>query len=702
MFNQIKKKFRYGKHTVLIETGVLARQATTSVVVSIDDTTVLVTVVEQKTEKKQRDFFPLTVNYQERSYAAGKIPGSFFRREGRPGENEMLISRLIDRPIRPLFPIWYSNEIQIIATVLSVNPDINPDIVSIIGASTALSLSNIPFNGPIGASRIGLINNELVLNPDVEELKKSKLDLIVSGTSKAILMVESKSDILKEDQVINAIIFGHEKQQIVIDNINDLVKKIRNEKSFLDEEKDNEIELYNNISSFARKHIRNSLSISEKENRKKEIERVKEKTVKFLLSVNLDSDNDEIDYIFSKLEKEEIRRRILDGKSRTDGRKQDEIRKISSKIGILPRTHGSSLFTRGDTQALVTVTLGTDKDAQIVDGVMGEHNESFLFHYNFPPYSVGEIGNIGFPKRREIGHGKLAKKSFLSVIPNQSEFPYTIRVVSEITESNGSSSMASICGASLALMDAGVPIKSSIAGIAMGLIKEKNNFVILTDISGEEDHIGDMDFKVAGNQEGISALQMDIKIQGITKEIITSALNKAKIARLNILEKMRNVIDSPKGEISKFAPRIHTISINPNKIGEIIGKGGSVIKSLTEETGATIEIKDNGLVRVASSDKSKLICAIRRIKEIVEDIKIGKVYKGKIVRVSEFGVFVIFHGNKEGLVHKSQILDKEFKKFKFFIGKNVSVKVTGLDKNGKARLNFKTIKNFKSITMKLR
>lgn len=690
MLNPIVRKFQYGQHTVTIETGMMARQATAAVMVNMDDTAVFVTVVGQKKVKEGQDFFPLTVNYQERSYAAGRIPGSFFRREGRPGEGETLIARLIDRPLRPLFPEGFVNEIQIIATVVSINPQVNPDIVAMIGASAALSISGIPFNGPIGAARVGYIDDQYVLNPTVDELKSSRLDLVVAGTSSAVLMVESEADLLTEEQMLGAVVFGHEQQQIVIENINALAAETGKEKWDWQPEAINE-ELHRRIAELAEQRLGDAYRITEKLERYTNVDAIKEDVANTLLAENESIDVAEINDILSGLEKKVVRTRVLKGEPRIDGREKDMVRALDVRTGVLPRTHGSALFTRGETQALVTATLGTERDAQVIDELMGEYTDRFLFHYNFPPYSVGETGMVGSPKRREIGHGRLAKRGVLAVMPNQSEFPYTVRVVSEITESNGSSSMASVCGASLALMDAGVPIKAAVAGIAMGLVKENDDYVVLSDILGDEDHLGDMDFKVAGSREGISALQMDIKIEGITREIMQVALNQAKGARLHILTVMEEAINRPREEISEFAPRIHTIHINPDKIKDVIGKGGSVIRALTEETGTTIEIDDDGTVKIAATDSSKAEAAIRRIEDITAEVEVGRVYQGKVTRIVDFGAFVAIGGGKEGLVHISQIAEKRVEKVTDYLqlGQEVPVKVLEIDRQGRIRLSIK-------------
>ncbi|CAL4043366.1 polyribonucleotide nucleotidyltransferase [Buchnera aphidicola] len=690
MLNPIVRKFQYGRHTVTLETGIMARQATSAVMVSMDDTAVFVTIVGEKISKLGQRFFPLTVNYQERTYAAGRIPGGFFRREGRPSENEILIARLIDRPIRPLFPKTFLNEIQIIATVVSVNPQVNPDIVSIIGASAALSLSGIPFSGPIGAARVGYINNKYILNPTVEELKSSHLDLIVSGTETAVLMVEAEANVLSEDKILNAILFAHKNQKVVIDNI----------RSFSDEYGKSEwninlLPISNHLNFYIlelyKEEISSAYKIIAKKERFEKLKLIKSSIMERLINENITSDESEIEYILYDIERNIVRNRILNGELRIDGRENDMIRALDVRTGILPRTHGSALFTRGETQVLVSTTLGTSRDAQSLDDLLGDRTDNFIFHYNFPPYSVGEIGIVGSPKRREIGHGRLAKRSMLAVMPKVEDFPYTIRIVSEVTESNGSSSMASVCGASLALMDAGVPISAAIAGIAMGLVKEGDKYVILSDILGDEDYLGDMDFKVAGTKEGITALQMDIKIEGITSNIMKLALNQAKSARLHILQVMEKALRIPRTDISEFAPRIHKIKINPEKIKDVIGKGGSVIRMLTEETGTTIEIEDDGTVKISAIVKEKAMNAIRRIEEITAEIEVGKIYIGKVTRIVDFGAFISIGIGKEGLVHISQISNKRVEKVTNYlkIDQIVSVKVLEIDRQGRLRLSIK-------------
>ncbi|WP_159714817.1 polyribonucleotide nucleotidyltransferase [Blochmannia endosymbiont of Camponotus nipponensis] len=695
MLNPIIHKFKYGEYTVVLDVGTIARQANAAVMVSMGDTTVLVTVVSSNQVRLEQDFFPLVVNYQERTYAAGKFPGGFFRREGRPSENEILTSRLIDRPIRPLFPKGFVNDVQVVATVISVNPQVHPDIVAIIGVSAALSLSDIPFFGPIGAARVGYIKNKYVLNPTTTELSNSKLDLIISGTESNVLMVESESCVLSEKELLDAIVFGHEQQQTVIHNINKLVKEVGKPKSFWKETEVN-VSLKAYLSELYDSRLQDIYCFFDKKERYAQVDSIKQDIVKTALNNynNAIVDEKEIIYILNCLESQSIRYRILNDKLRVDGRSKDAIRSIDIRTGILPRTHGSALFTRGDTQALVTVTLGTERDAQNVDGLTGTRVDRFLLHYNFPSYCVGEIGIIGAPKRREIGHGRLAKRGMLAVMPNANEFPYTIRVVSEITESNGSSSMASICGTSLALMDAGVPIKEAVAGVAMGLIKEGSDFVVLSDIVSDEDRIGDMDFKVSGSRQGITALQMDIKTDGITYDIIDIALKKAKHARFQILDIMERIIEFPRNEISKFAPRIYSIKVNPNKIKDVIGKGGSVIRSLTEETNTIIDIEDDGTIKIVALDYDKAKHAMRRINDITANVEIGAIYTGKVTHIVEFGAFVTILSGKEGLVHISQISDRRVNKVTDYLqlGQEVLVKVLEIDRQGRIRLSMKGIK----------
>ncbi|MBD1573695.1 polyribonucleotide nucleotidyltransferase [Vibrio sp. S17_S38] len=686
----IVKKFQYGNHTVTLETGVMARQATAAVMASMDDTSVFVSVVAKKDAVEGQDFFPLTVNYQERTYAAGKIPGGFFKREGRPSEGETLTARLIDRPIRPLFPSAFKNEVQVIATVVSVNPDIQPDMITMIATSAALAISGVPFNGPIGAARVGHINGELVLNPSQTELESSKLDLVVAGTAGAVLMVESEADNLTEEEMLAAVVYGHDQQQTVITAINEFAAEVATPSWNWVAPAEN-TELKAKIAELAETQVVEAYQITEKMARYDRIHAIGAEVKEKLLAENADLNPKEIHAIFHDLEKNVVRSRIIAGQPRIDGREKDMVRALDVRTGVLPRTHGSSLFTRGETQALVTATLGTQRDAQIIDSLLGEKKDHFLLHYNFPPYCVGETGFVGSPKRREIGHGKLAKRGIAAVMPSVEEFPYTVRVVSEITESNGSSSMASVCGTSLALMDAGVPIKASVAGIAMGLVKEGDDFVVLSDILGDEDHLGDMDFKVAGTNQGITALQMDIKIEGITKEIMQIALNQAQGARKHILSVMDEAISGAREEISEFAPRIYTMKISSEKIKDVIGKGGAVIRALTEETGTTIEIGDDGTIKIAATEGKAAKEAIRRIEEITAEVEVGRIYSGVVARLADFGAFVTILPGKDGLVHISQIADKRIEKVADYLteGQEVQVKVLEIDRQGRVRLSMK-------------
>ncbi|MDX1592753.1 MAG: polyribonucleotide nucleotidyltransferase [Gammaproteobacteria bacterium] len=689
----VTKSFRYGNHNVTIETGEIARQATGAVMVRMDDTAVLVTAVGRKEADPNRDFFPLTVNYQERTYAGGKIPGGFFKREGRPSEKETLTSRLIDRPIRPLFPKGFRNEIQVIATVMSVDPNMDPDIPSLLGASAALALSGLPFNGPIGAARVGYVDGEYVLNPGYDELAESQLDLVVAGTEKAVLMVESEAKELPEEVMLGAVMFGHEQMQTAIGVINELVAEAGKPKWEV-QTKAVDPELEARVREVCESALGEAYTIADKQERYTRIDAIRADAVAALAG------DDDAPYsagdvmgVFGSIEKALVRGRIIAGEKRIDGRDLDAVRPISVKVGVLHRTHGSALFTRGETQALVVATLGTARDAQIIDALEGERREPFMLHYNFPPYCVGETGFIGSPKRREIGHGRLAKRGVQASMPNMEEFPYTIRVVSEITESNGSSSMASACGTSLALMDAGVPVKAPVAGIAMGLIKEGDKFAVLSDILGDEDHLGDMDFKVVGSESGVTALQMDIKIDGITREIMESALDQAKAGRLHILGEMGKVISAPREDISEFAPRILTIKIDPDKIRDVIGKGGATIRAITEETGTTIDITDDGTVKIASVDKEASDAARKRIEEITADVEVGKIYNGKVVKLMDFGAFVSILPGRDGLVHISQICEERVQNVsdKLSEGDMVRVKVLEVDRQGRIRLSMKAV-----------
>ncbi|MCG9721954.1 polyribonucleotide nucleotidyltransferase [Shewanella sp. Isolate7] len=688
--NPIVKSFEYGQHTVSLETGVIARQADAAVLASMGDTTVLVTVVGKKAEEPGRDFFPLTVNYQEKTYAAGKIPGGFFKREGRPSEGETLTARLIDRPIRPLFPNGFKNEVQVIITVVSVDPEISPEVISMIGTSAALSISGIPFNGPLGSARVGYVDGEYVLNPTVSQLADSQLELSVAGTENAVLMVESEADALPEEVMLGAVVYGHEQQQVVIQAIKELKAEVNKPEWDWTAPVQNE-ELVAKLKELAEAGLTEAYQIQVKQDRYAQVGVVKTAAIEALLAENPDADVREIEGLLGSLEKKVVRSRIIAGNPRIDGREPDMIRALNVMAGVLPRTHGSALFTRGETQALVTCTLGTERDAQKIDSIMGEQTSRFMLHYNFPPYSVGETGMVGSPKRREIGHGKLAWRGINAVMPSAEEFPYSIRVVSEITESNGSSSMASVCGTSLALMDAGVPIKTSVAGIAMGLVKEGDDFVVLSDILGDEDHLGDMDFKVAGTRDGVTALQMDIKIEGITKEIMQIALQQAYGARVHILNVMDQAISGHRADISDHAPRITTLKINPEKIRDVIGKGGATIRALTEETGTTIELEDDGTVKIASANGEATKEAIRRIQEITAEVEVGSVYNGKVVRIVDFGAFVTILPGKDGLVHISQIAEERVANVSDYleVGQEVKVKVMEVDRQGRVRLSMK-------------
>jgi len=684
----IRKQFQYGNRTITLETGEIARQADGAVIIDVDGTTLLVTVVGKK-EANGGDFFPLTVNYQEKAYAAGKIPGGFFKREGRPSEQETLTSRLIDRPIRPLFPEGYTNEVQIVATVVSLNPDVDPEIPALLGASAALAVSGLPFNGPIGAACVGYQDGQYLLNPSPVELKNSQLTLVVAGTAQAVLMVESEAAGLSEEIMLGAVLFGHGQMQIAINAINEFANAAgAGAVQWVAPEAN--AELVQLVTEAVEADIKAAYQVAEKLVRQEQLKGVRNAVVE-KLTQDGSYDGNAIRTIIEHLEAKIVRNAILDESRRIDGRALDSIRPISVRTGVLPRTHGSALFTRGETQALVVATLGTQRDAQIIDALAGEYKEPFMLHYNFPPYSVGETGQVGSPKRREIGHGRLAKRGVAAVLPNMDEFPYTLRIVSEITESNGSSSMASVCGSSLALMDAGVPIKAPVAGIAMGLIKEGERFAVLSDIMGDEDHLGDMDFKVAGSEAGITALQMDIKIDGITAEIMKTALEQAKQGRLHILGEMNKALSSTREEMSDFAPRIISFKIDPSKIREVIGKGGATIRGITEQTGASIDLTDDGVVKIASVDKAAGEEARRLIEEITEEVEVGKIYEGRVVRLMDFGAFVTILPGKDGLVHISQISGEHVDKVSDRLneGDIVKVKVLEIDRQGRVRLSMK-------------
>jgi len=691
---KVSRTFKYGAHEVTLETGVMARQADGAVVVSMADTVVLVTAVGEKRDVEGRDFFPLTVNYQEKTYAAGRIPGGFFKREGRPTEKETLTSRLIDRPIRPLFPSGFQREVQVIATVLSMNPEVDPDIPAMLGASAALALSGLPFLGPIGAARVGYRNGEYLLNPTFSQLAQSDLDLVVAGTDKAVLMVESAAKMLPEDVMLGAVVFGHEQMQVAMQAIKSLAEEAGKPPIEWAAPARDEA-LARAVEQAVADRLADAYAIVEKQTRRDRIAELKQECLAKLADPESSPTYTpaQVEAEFQRLEKQIVRGRILRGEPRIDGRDVRTVRPISIEVGILPRTHGSALFTRGETQALVVTTLGTGRDAQIVDALEGERREPFMLHYNFPPYSVGETGFIGSPKRREIGHGRLARRGVEAVMPNMDTFPYVIRVVSEITESNGSSSMATVCGTSLSLMDAGVPIKDAVAGVAMGLIKEGDQYVVLTDILGDEDHLGDMDFKVAGTRDGVTALQMDIKIEGITQEIMAKALEQAREGRLHILEEMNKVLSKPREQMSDWAPSIITIKIDPEKIRDVIGKGGAVIRAITEETGATIDIENDGTVKIASVDAASGRAARERIELITAEVEVGKVYEGKVVRLMDFGAFVAILPGKDGLVHISQISNERVERVsdKLHEGDIVKVKVLEVDRQGRIRLSMRDV-----------
>ena len=688
----IKKSFTYGSHTVIMETGEVARQAHGAVLINMDDTVVLVSVVGNKSVKPGQDFFPLTVDYIEKTYAAGKIPGGFFKREGRPSEKETLTSRLIDRPLRPLFPEGFYNEVQVVAMVMSLNPEIDPDIPAMIGASAAMAVSGIPFDGPLGAARVGYVNGQYVLNPTLSQLKTSQLDLVVAGTQSAVLMVESEADILAEEVMLGAVVYGHEQMQAVITAINELVEEAGKPEWDWAPAPKNE-ELVAKLNALVEADLQQAFSITSKQLRTQRIREISDKAIEVLTAGEGAPDAATISNLFFDIESRIVRGRILAGEPRIDGRDTRTVRPIAIRSSVLPRTHGSALFTRGETQALVVATLGTGRDEQIIDSLAGEYRERFMLHYNFPPYATGECGRVGTPKRREIGHGRLAKRAMIAVLPKPEDFSYTMRVVSEITESNGSSSMASVCGSSLALMDAGVPLKSHVAGIAMGLIKDGNRFAVLTDILGDEDHLGDMDFKVAGTDTGVTALQMDIKIQGITKEIMQVALAQAKEARMHILGKMQEAMGEAKTEVSNFAPKLYTMKINPEKIRDVIGKGGAVIRALTEETGCQINIEEDGTITIAATEAAKADEAKRRIEQITAEVEIGKVYEGPVTKILDFGALINLLPGKDGLLHISQIAHERVEKVSDYLaeGQIVKVKVMETDEKGRIKLSMKAL-----------
>jgi len=690
----IKKEFQFGEHKVTLETGEIARQADGAIMIDMGGTVVQCTVVGAKYAMEGRDFFPMTVDYQEKTYAAGKIPGGFFRREGRPAEKEILTCRLIDRPVRPLFPKGFTNEVQIICTVMSLNPEVDPEIPALIGTSAALSISGLPFQGPIGAARVGYKDGNYLLNQPSAGLGEiSDLSLVVAGTDQAVLMVESEANGLSEEVMLGAVLFGHEQMQVAIQAIRELAAEVGKPIMEFNAPQEN-VALSEAVEAVAGEAISHAYTIADKMERYNRIDALSAEAVDNLCAgADAQWSGDEVKGAIGKLKKKIVRSRILAGEPRIDGRDTKTVRSITVRTGVLPRTHGSALFTRGETQALVVTTLGTERDSQIIDALEGSYREPFMLHYNFPPFCVGETGRVGSPKRREIGHGRLAKRGVLACMPEMEEFPYSIRVVSEITESNGSSSMASVCGTSLSLMDAGVPIKTPVAGVAMGLIKEGDDFAVLTDILGDEDHLGDMDFKVAGTAGGINALQMDIKIQGITREIMEIALEQAKSGRLHILEEMNKAISAPREEMSEHAPRIITFKIDPDKIRDVIGKGGTTIRSITEETGATVDVTDDGIIKIFSVDKAAGEDAKKRIELITADVEVGAIYEGKVARLMDFGAFVTILPGRDGLVHISQICEERVEKVsdKLSEGDIIKVKVLEVDKQGRVRLSMKAV-----------
>lgn len=693
MFNKVKKSIQFGAHELTLETGEIARQADGAVMVTYGDTAVLVTVVGKTEVKAGQDFFPLTVDYQERTYAAGKIPGGFFKREGRPSEKETLTSRLIDRPLRPLFPEAFYNEVQVVATVMSSDSEIDPDIPAIIGASAAMAISGIPFYGPLGAARVGYIDGEYIINPSATQMKETELDLVVAATASAVMMVESEAKELPEDVMLGAVVFGHEQMQAVINLINEMAAEVGKEAWDWTPPAPNTV-VIEKVTALANADINAAYQIKSKGARSTKLDEIKSRVISELITEETSTQEaNEIKSAFFDLEAKVVRSQILNGEPRIDGRDTRTVRPITIRTGVLPRTHGSALFTRGETQALVVATLGTGRDEQTIDALEGAYNDRFMLHYNMPPYATGETGRVGTPKRREIGHGRLAKRALIAALPSQDDFGYTIRIVSEITESNGSSSMASVCGGCLALMDAGVPVKSHVAGIAMGLIKEGNRVAVLTDILGDEDHLGDMDFKVAGTEDGITALQMDIKITGITAEIMQVALSQAKEGRMHILGIMKSSMDTSRTELSVFAPRIITMKINPEKIRDVIGKGGAVIRALTEETGATIDIEDDGTIKIGCVSAEAGEEAKKRIEAITAEVEIGQVYEGPVIKLLDFGAIVSLLPGKDGLLHISQIAHERVNAVGDFLkeGQIVKVKVVEADEKGRVRLSMKAL-----------
>ena len=694
--NPIYKEFQYGDQTVVMETNKVAKQATGSVTVTIGDTVVLTTVVGAKSARPGQDFFPLTVNYQEKTYAAGKIPGGFFRREGRPSEKETLTCRLIDRPIRPLFPKGFMNEVQVVCTVLSTDKDQDPDIAAMIGTSAALAISGIPFKGPLGAARVGYVDGNYILNPGYETLKGSMLNMMVAGTESAVLMVESEANEMTEDEMLGGVLFGHQEMQAIINAVAELAQ-IAGKEAWDWQAPEKDESLQDAVSSAIKADLGEAYRISDKMERQVAVSALRKKAVEQLATDESAFGADDVSDTFGRVEKDLVRQRVLNGEPRIDGRDLRTVRPIEVEVGVLPKAHGSALFTRGETQALVVATLGTLRDAALIDALEGSYKDTFMLHYNFPPYSVGEAGFMSGPKRREIGHGKLARRGVSAALPNSEDFPYTIRVVSEITESNGSSSMASVCGTSLALMDAGVPVTAPIAGVAMGLVKEGNRYAVLTDILGDEDHLGDMDFKVAGTDKGITALQMDIKIEGITEEIMEAALGQANEARIHILGEMNKVLSESRDELSDNAPAMVTLNVHPDKIRDIIGKGGATIRSIVEETGAEVDINDDGSVRIYAEDGSAKDAAVKRIQEITAEAEVGRIYKGPVARIVDFGAFVNILPGKDGLLHISQIAEERVENVSDYLkeGQEIEVVVLDVDQRGRIKLSIKELENYR-------
>ncbi len=696
MFNIAKEEFQFGQHKVVLETGEIARQASGAVVVNVEDTIVLATVVASKSAKPGQDFFPLTIDYIEKTYAAGKIPGGFFKREGRPSEKETLTSRLIDRPLRPLFPDGFYNEVQVVCMVISLNPEIDPDIPAMIGASAAMAISGVPFNGPIGAARVGYIDGQYVLNPTLSQLKSSQMDLVVAGTESAVLMVESEAQQLSEEVMLGGVVYGHEQMRVAIDAINRLVEKAGKPEWDWKPAEKNEA-LIARIKAAAEAPIKEAYGLRNKQERSQKLKTIYAEVEAAISAEETAAgralDSNLLGETLFGIESNVVRSQILNGEPRIDGRDTRTVRPIEIRTGVLPRAHGTALFTRGETQALVVATLGTNRDEQIIDALSGEYRDRFMLHYNMPPYATGETGRVGTPKRREIGHGRLAKRALAAVLPTSEEFAYSIRIVSEITESNGSSSMASVCGGCLAMMDAGVPLKAHVAGIAMGLIKDGGRFAVLTDILGDEDHLGDMDFKVAGSETGVTALQMDIKIQGITKEIMQVALAQAKEARMHILGKMKGALDHAREELSEFAPRLYTMKINPERIRDVIGKGGATIRAITEETGTQIDISEDGSITVAATTGDAARAAIKKIEELTAEVEVGKTYDGTVLRLLEFGAIVSILPGKDGLLHISQIANERVNQVSDYLkeGQSIRVKVLEADDKGRLRLSMKAL-----------